>query len=185
MYRYLLGGLLLMLTACSGSSSEKDANTPDGAPEQDTLQSTAAVDTLIDLPDNQLPEHSTYFIVVADTGLNYYSLRDRMVELNRNSGLPIDTLERSYLSSKNKIALPENHEDDTYAGEYVPRRFPSENLSVEYLNTYRPVSDTSTMALVAGIYENVAQADSLCRLLRKNEKKAFRFKAQVYTGCMH
>ena len=185
MYRFLLIGWLLGLYACNEPSSEKINNKEPETGEGDSLRAIHTMDPVPDTTETDTPDMSTYYIVITDTGTNYYSLRDKMIGLSRRSGLPIDTMGRSYLKDKNRIALPLNHDDDLYAGEYVPRRFPSENLSLEYLNTYQPSSDKNTIALVAGIHETAGSADSLCRVLRQEEKNVFRLKAQVYTGCMH
>jgi hypothetical protein len=142
---------------------------------------TAATDTAAD------EEISTFYIVMADTGKNYYQLHDDMVQLSRSAGLPVDTMGRGYDAKKNLICLPENDEDEAYAGDYYPRRFPSVNLSLEYLYMYkddRNVED-NTIALVAGIFETRKSADSLLQAIRPYGKRPFVEKAKIYTGCMH
>ncbi|MBX2930638.1 MAG: hypothetical protein KF781_01685 [Chitinophagaceae bacterium] len=86
------------------------------------------------------------------------------------------------------IALPDDDEDEIYAGDYFPRRFPSEtteNLSLEYLNFYQENARDKTIALVAGIYEKENSADSALIILKKVEQRGFKIKAKIYTGCMH
>lgn len=135
--------------------------------------------------ENIYNDYETYYIVVADTHINYAALYDKMFILSKKLKLPIDTMERSYNPSKNLIALPEDDEDEMYAGEYYPRRSPTKNLSLEYLNFYNPAADQKTIALVAGIYEKKHSADSALMILKQVEKKAFHFKGNVYVGCMH
>ncbi|MFC0515803.1 hypothetical protein ACFFGT_16395 [Mucilaginibacter angelicae] len=132
----------------------------------------------------QLDAYAGYYIVVADTGLNYYSLRDKMFELNRTTGIVIDTMERGYNKAKDLIALSDKDEDEIYAGAYYPRRFPSKTLSLEYLDTYQFNTSPKTIALITGIYENKASADSALQAIDKI-KTAFVFKGRVYVGCMH
>lgn len=134
--------------------------------------------------DDMANQYEDYYIVVADTGISYYSLRDKMFELNKSSGIPIDTMDRHYNKAKDLIALPDNYDDDIYAGEYYPRREPSNTLSLEYLDTYKPGSGQKTIALVTGIYETKASADSALIAINKSET-AFAFKSKVYIGCMH
>jgi uncharacterized protein YcfL len=132
----------------------------------------------------QLDAYADYYVVVADTSLNYYSLRDKMFELNKSSDIPIDTMERGYNKAKDLIALSDKDEDEIYAGEYYPRRSPSKTLSLEYLDTYQFDTSPKTIALVAGIYENKNSADSALQVINK-VKTAFVFKGRVYVGCMH
>lgn len=142
---------------------------PDHFPEEDTLSY----------------EYATYFVVVADTGSGYYTLREKMLALSKRILLPVDTMGRYYNAAKNRIALPDDDEDEIYAGDYFPRRFPSDHLSLEYLSFYQEKAGENTMALLAGIYENEESADSALKVLQKAEKKAFRIKADIYIGCMH
>src|SRR5688572_6172647 len=66
-------------------------------------------------------EMATRFVVVADTGFNYFTLRDQLLLLHDSLQQPIDTLGRTYNKTKDLIALPEDDEDEMYAGEYFPR----------------------------------------------------------------
>ena len=110
---------------------------------------------------------------------------DSSIELHRNLNIPIDTMGRYFNKDKDLIALPDNSEDEMYAGEYLPRRFPSSDLSLEYLKFYQSQADNKTIALVAGIYESEKEADSVLTVLQKVEKKVFRIKAKIYEDCIH
>lgn len=131
------------------------------------------------------PEYANYFIVIADTAAGYYPLRSKMVSLDQGLHFGIDTMGRFYHADKKKIALADNDEDEMYAGEYYPRRYPSGGFSLEYLNFYKDDSKDDMIALVGGIYETRRSADSVANILKKKEKKAFVQEAKVYVGCMH
>lgn len=150
----------------------------DGVPVDSILQAINNEDT-IDY------EYATYFIIVVDTNNNYYHLHKKMIDLNKIFNIPIDTMDRSFNKVKNLIALSDNHEDEIYAGDYFPRRFPSENLSLEYLSFYQRQSGEKTIALVAGIYESEISADSSLSFLQKTEKRVFKIKTDMYVGCVH
>nr|WP_294946094.1 hypothetical protein [uncultured Mucilaginibacter sp.] len=128
-------------------------------------------------------QFADYYIVVADTGKNYYALRDKMLKLHDTSGIVIDTMNRYYNKKKDLIMIPEDDSDEIIAGDYYPRRDPSKTLSLEYLNTYKRDAKRNTIALVTGIYENKTSADSALKLLPGNN--AFSFKGKVYIGCLH
>jgi hypothetical protein len=125
------------------------------------------------------------YVVVADTGKNYYRHNDEMKKLSRINNKPIDSMGRYYNKAKNLIALPDTSSDEIYAGEYYPRRYASESLSLEYLNIYKDDSAEKTIALITGIYEKKSSADSALRSLTAVKGKAFTLAAPIYMGCMH
>ncbi|QEM12551.1 hypothetical protein [Mucilaginibacter rubeus] len=182
--------IVCLLTACKAKPSKANRDTskskivkvlPASYKASNKVISTTADTADI---DEQRDAYANYYIVVADTGLNYYLLRDKMFELNKSSNIPIDTMDRGYNKAKDLIALSDKDEDEIYAGEYYPRRYPSKTLSLEYLDTYRYNTGPKTIALVAGIYENKNSADSAFQVIDKL-KTAFVFKGRVYVGCMH
>ncbi|MGN8070529.1 hypothetical protein [Mucilaginibacter sp. 22184] len=128
--------------------------------------------------------YADYYVVVADTGRSYNTLRGKMFDLNKSLNILIDTMDRGYNKTKDLIALPDNYDDEMYAGDYYPRRSVSDFLSLEYLNQYKSDAKEKTIALVRGIYETKTSADSAL-LAMGQSKTAFSFKAKVYVGCMH
>ncbi|WP_026904742.1 hypothetical protein [Pedobacter glucosidilyticus] len=149
----------------------------------DTIDSTDSIST--EQTDESYNDFETYHIVIIDTSSSYYKLQEVMFSVNKFTRIPIDTLDRYYNNFKKQIVLPENHQDEMYAGSYYPRRYPTVFLSIEYLNFYKKEADSSTFALVAGIHEREKSADSLLSILKKVNKKAFKLKSEVYTGCLH
>lgn len=138
-----------------------------------------------DSSDTQEDEILPYYIVVVDTGTDYYKLHDRMVAINKSLKIPVDTLGRYYNKTKNLIALPDNDSDEIYAGNYYPRRAVSESLSLEYLNFYHLSSGEKTIVLLSGIYEKKNSADSALTIVKTQAHSAFVMKAEIYQGCMH
>ncbi|WP_439882164.1 hypothetical protein ACSX1A_03165 [Pontibacter sp. MBLB2868] len=130
-------------------------------------------------------ETATFYVVVADTGNSYDLLREHMLAIHRGSDLKIDTMGRSYDAAKDLIALPEDDEDELYAGDYFPRRFPSKTLSLEYLSLYQRQAGEKTIALVAGIYDRQISADSAAAVIRQLAPKAFAVNTEMFVGCLH
>jgi hypothetical protein len=183
--------LLLAFFASCGSSSEQERKTTgwdydstQSWPEETYRDTVVSTDAVIDTNDY---EHATYYIVVADTGKDYYLLRKQLVAIQAKTKQVFDSLGRYYDKKKNMIVVPYSAEDpeDLYAGDYYPRRFPSETLSLEYLDFYKNTSGHGTIALVAGIYEQERLADSAVTSLHQLRFKAFRLKTHMYIGCMH
>lgn len=130
-------------------------------------------------------EYATYYVVISKTGKNYHDLRRAMEQLHHASSLPIDTMGRYFNEQRQMLILSESDEDEIYAGSYFPRRFPSEHLSIEYLEFYDEKSDSLTFALVSGIYENKAKADSALHAQKKFIPETSVLKSRIYVGCMH
>lgn len=127
------------------------------------------------------------FIVISDTSQNYFELRQKMFDLNKKLKTEIDTMGREFNKKKKLICLPENHEDEIYAGDYFPRRYPSETLSLEYLIYYtngkKPTE--GTIALVTTITDNKEKAEKKLAEVKKYSDGAFIVSSQIYMGCMH
>lgn len=178
--------LTVFLTACGATSADKNVANVDSIQIDTTINSQPILKT-----DNRAVEdtanynNATYFVVIADTSADYNLLHKKMFQLNRHLNIPIDTMGRFYNKIKNLIALPDNDEDEIYAGDYFPRRFPSDNLSLEYLDFYKRQAGEKTIALVTGIYETEKNADSSLTVLQKTEKMAFKIRTDIFVGCMH
>lgn len=182
MTRYIYIVFAVIITACGTTPPGKNGTEVKAGKTDTSTSLPVAVSTGDTMAD---PDKATYFVVVADTSPDYYFLQQKMVALNRQLKIPIDTMGRFYNKAKNLIALPDNDEDEMYAGSYYPRRFPSDNLSLEYLDFYQKQAGEKTIALVTGIYETETDADSALRVLKNTEEKVFKIKADIYVGCMH
>lgn len=179
--------LILFLTACNNKpATENNINQTVDSLKIDSSAVTAN-DSLMadDEVDDSVFNYQIYYVVVADTGYDYFKLDDKMYKLSKQLKIPVDTMGRHFNRKKNLIALADDDEDEMYAGEYYPRRDASDNLSLEYLGVYQPEAEEKTIALVAGIYETQKSADSALAILKRAEKNSFGVKANVYVGCMH
>lgn len=183
---------ILFVTACTNTSNNGEA-----PKRNDSLKNhhtfALNIDSIARSVNRPAPEmddttdynYADFYIVVADTGLSYWLLHKKMLQLHRQFNQPIDSLDRYYNVAKDSILLPDNYEDDMYAGAYYPRRSPSTFLSLEYFDFFKSDTREKNIALVTGIYENETSADSAYAILKRVEKNAFKMKAKVYVGCMH
>lgn len=178
-----------LLLSCTTNQSTSKKNNP-----TDTIIISKNTDSS-QLNKEQISEpepYAIYYVIIADTGKDYYSLQNKMLTLHKSMHIKIDTMGRYFNKKKNLIALPDNDSDEIYAGSYYPRREPSENLSLEYLDYYTKNGNFSfnegkdrTIALVRGIYGEKQVADSALIVLKQQEGEAFEIKANIYVGCMH
>lgn len=177
--------VLFLLFSCNSANSDSNASGTDSL-RADTSVKTSPLDTVVNAnPDSMAHEIATLYLVVADTASDYDVLDKKMEAMGKQYKMEVDRMDRVYNRKKNLIALPDNHSDKLYAGTYVPRRFPSNSLSLEYLKTYQPGSGEKTIALVAGIFDREKSADSVLALMQATEKKAFKLKAEIDLGCIH
>jgi len=179
--------VLLIVAAGCGDDSIND-NTKETITPTSTI-STSPKEVSESIIDNEekfiLNEYETYYILVADTSEDYYYLRKKMFQIRDKLNLTIDTMGRYYNPNKNLIMLPSDDEDEIYAGDYFPRRFPSDNLSLEYMVLYKNDSREKTISLVRGIYENKNRMDSALTVLKVLEPNSFYIETEIFVGCMH
>lgn len=172
---------ILCLCNCNNPAPNNNAS-------YDTLATVVptAADTLMpDAYDEDMNDYATVYVVVADTGQDYYPLQRAMYRLSSQLSIPIDTMNRYYNAQKNEIVLADDDEDEMYRGEYFPRRFASAVLSLEYYRIYNDTTTDKNIALVAGTYESAKSADSALALLRPLAPHSFGKVARIYVGCMH
>lgn len=186
MKKYFPFILITLLLSCNSNKHKDNSSTSQVNGVDTVAQLTTSDSTSNNQPADSIDnETETYFLVIADTNQSYFALHKQMLNLNKQLKISIDTMGRLYNKTKNLIALPDNDEDEIYAGGYYPRRFPSEDLSLEYLNFYNNQAGDKTIALVCGIYEAEIKADSALNIIKKTVKQAYKLKADIYIGCMH
>ena len=178
---------LFLLTLLACTSRVQTANTFN-AETPDTTQAAPPVISDGDLEDSlREAEPDAFldcFVVIADTGTNYFSLREQMLQLPQDLKQPIDTLGRTFGLSEGAIVYADSfatEEDNSY----FPRRYPDNTLSLEYLRAYADSADRKTIALVTGIFGEKKDADEALAKLKKTTGKAFLIPATVYLGCMN
>ncbi|MFN4247804.1 MAG: hypothetical protein ACK4EY_08765 [Flavipsychrobacter sp.] len=182
--RYIPIILAAVLCSCGNSTKNNNSakNTAVTVPTTDTL---AVKDSVYNDPNTTSDDYANYYLVVADTGTDYYTMDAAMYRLAKQSHMDIDTLNRYYNAKKKKIVLREDDADEAYAGEYISVRFPNTNFSIEYLDSYTIQARKGTMCILAGIYETQQAADSVLRIIKPNSPKAFTMKSKIYIGCIH
>ncbi len=132
-------------------------------------------------------QYMNAFIVVADTGQDYFILRETMLTLSSGLEFEIDTMGRGYNSELDLIALPTDDPDEIYTGNYFPRRYNSQSLSLEYLSYYDADthSDDKTIAIVVAITDSQEEAEILLSKLKPQFLNAYIQESEIYLGCMH
>ena len=152
-------------------------------PPANTIENNIEADSMEAV--DSTPDIETYYVLVADTGMNYGALNATMYALSKKTALSVDTLGRYFNTKKNKIVLRDDDEDEVYAGEYFPRRFPSTSLSMEYMDNYTPGSKQGTMGIIAGIFEQAAEGEKALQVVKTHCVNARLVKADIYVGCIH
>jgi hypothetical protein len=180
--RYIPIILAVLLYSCANSTKNNNSAKDTVVIAHDTI---AVKDSVLNDPNTTSDDYANYYLVVADTGTDYYTMDAAMYRLAKLSHMDIDTLNRYYNPKKKKIVLREDDADEAYAGEYISVRFPNANFSIEYLDSYTIQAREGTMCILAGIYETQQAADSVLRIVKPNAPKAFTMKSKIYIGCIH
>lgn len=179
---------LLLATFCfscgrpSGQPAIKDT-TAVVSLATDTSVQKSLTDTSLNF--NEEEAYANYQVIVIDTNNSYQLLNQKMFSLKDKLGMTIDSMGRYYDKQKDLIVLPDNDEDEMYAGEYFPRRELSKTLSLEYMNQYSPSSKPKTIGIIAGIYANALKADSAFVAVKQVAPKAFKLQSKIDIGCTH
>lgn len=202
-------GLWLALAGCNNKPASS-AQTVTAMQAGDTTSATAFADAYVSTPTfdgdyvltttfygdyvtendtfSTLDEYADMYLVVVDTGTNYWQLEHTMFTLNSKLGLKIDTMNRHYNKASNMVVLADDDEDDIWRGEYYPRRGGEDFLSIEYWQYFdlneNKHTDT-TFALVAGMFDNTLNADSMAGIIKPYQPTVFVMKSNIYMGCMH
>lgn len=178
-YRSFISAALLC-TACQHSANKTVATVvqQNDSAAVSIIASNAA-DTLIN------EEYADAWLVIADTGRDYYALRDVLLKAQQLTGNVIDSMGRSYDAEKDSVLLPVDDEDEIWAGSFYPRYSFSPDLSIEYLRIYREDCEARTLAAVSGIYATKSAADSALQVISGQWSQAHVLKSVVYLGCMH
>lgn len=152
---------------------------------QDTLKQRKVVNAFLTLEEEEKKEYTINYVVVIDQDSSYHRLKEQLIQIKHDHAIEVDSMGRYYNEQKKRIVLPDDDQDELYAGAYFPRRFPSVFLSLEYLESYREVDEENTIALIAGIFETEAKADSLLNVIERTAPDSYILKSKIYTGCMH
>jgi hypothetical protein len=185
LYSNLIIGLIsisILYASCGGGSSNSDFKHP----SQSVSDSIETIDTSgIDLSgDGQFAD---YWMVIMDTSTNYWQLRKHMFDLSELMRVEIDTLGRCFDSAINRIIVPYDSEDETYAGSYYPRRYSGVFLSIEQLALMLETDKYSigNMALIVAVFDNSVEAKEYHQQVKHFSEKSFVQYASLYVGCMH
>lgn len=193
---YVMPGLLL--SSCGQPRREQPASVTAATPVVKTMvvKTAATRDTAVPAAVTEQPagtsdpseivfdEYQTFHLVTVAEGYDYDSLRRVAVAVASQLGTRIDSLGRMYDPRKG-IVLPPNDADELYRGEYYPRRFATPTVSIEMKYAYVAQSDTMRMLLVAGIFEEHQQADSVLALVKPLHPNAGVIDRELFIGCMH
>lgn len=177
--------LLLMAASCSQAPNKIDKA---AIRDSVSLLLKPGVDTIVnEMPEEQESETASYYIVEVAAGYNFDSLKSISTSTAALLGVKFDMLEREYKVQKG-IIVPDSSADEMYRGEYYPRR-PIGNesiVSIEMADSYRnEATDTLQMIVMAGMYAEKRNADSVATLLRKKYPSTKTYISELFLGCMH
>ncbi len=143
-------------------------------------------------------EYELNYVVAVAEGYDYDSLRQIAKQTSELLKFKFDTLDRYFNTSRKKIVLPDNYEDEIWAGDYFFRRFGDTIVSIEMSSAYidtltnkdesakaKFYTDTLKMFVFANMYDNKRQADSLVKILKPTFKQTIIIPTEIYMGCMH
>jgi hypothetical protein len=185
--------IFVPLISCTNISDKKNADaTITDSISANALQVQSDSNTVTD------NEYVLNYVVSVEGGNNYDSLREIALHTCDLLKCKFDTLDRYYNPLRRKIVLPDNYEDDVWAGEYIFRRHGEDFVSVEMQYAYISIltaknetasevfyKDTLKMFVFAGLFGNKKAADSLLGIIKPKYKNATIIPTEIFMGCMH
>lgn len=178
---FCYGLMALFIYSCSNGGNKTTDTSKDST---NTINHKDTVQDDISYYEGE-SEETDFYVVIGDSGTDYFTLRNKMIKMAETGKLQIDSMERYFNTEKNDLILPEKHDDQMYAGTYYPRRFEGNFLSIEHLNQYKKYSSDKTLAIIAGIYANKQEAELRTMQLNQNGFLATNSLCKLHTGCMH
>ena len=89
-------------------------------------------------------------------------------------------------SKEKGIYFSEDINDPTYAGEYYPRRYAGEYISLENAAAYAGFAEQGTIIVVSGIYSKEEEAlEALNKTRARYHEDAYVKKVNMWMGCIH
>jgi len=101
--------IILLWLFCSCSSGDVKSTVTGDSTQTHSIADTSSGQGYADTSDFE-----TMYVVIVDTGLDYFPLQRAMYSLSEKVHIPVDTMNRYYDKEKDRIVLNENDEDDMY-----------------------------------------------------------------------
>ncbi|MFL5729450.1 MAG: hypothetical protein ACJ75J_08190 [Cytophagaceae bacterium] len=196
MKRYLPGlALVFFFASCQKA-------TTDQSPIKDSLKTDTSVSAQairsktdsLDLDDSEgnpddssatANESATFYLITLTEGYKYDSLQRFAKEAARKLHLDYDQMDRIYKPGKG-IVVKDDDDDEMYRGQYYPRRFSGNFVSIEMKSSFiRTETDAMKMLVISNIFEKSSQADSALTIVKAKYPSAQKVETVLYTGCMH
>jgi hypothetical protein len=135
----------------------------------------------------QDPYWETRYVVIAGESGNYDSLRLVAKDLGKRCHIRYDDQDQKW-SRKKGLYLREDSDDGIWNGEYFPRRYEEDLITLEmkdYFLDKHPEKPSMKMIVVAGIFETKKAADARLKLIKQFRPLAYVRESQLYMGCIH
>lgn len=138
------------------------------------------------LAQRNLSAYANLYIVVADTSSNFEILKTKAYALSKVLDVPY--YDNKEYNTENELTykkefIDENRHDDT---EYLPRRLPTSEVSIEQASYYfNETKCKSSLLIIAGIFEKKDAAKAVVKKIAIHFKNVFIIKRELYLGCSH
>lgn len=139
----------------------------------------------VEMADNPDAENASVqmFIVTLGQSNDYKALVAKAKELSKETGIKYDD-EGLVLDAKRGLILPDDADDDIWAGDYYPRRYNSRYLSVERSKYY--LDKPKGKYVIVGFMDmEPREGRRMLQWFKKYEPSAFFSHELFYQGCIH
>lgn len=126
--------------------------------------------------------YSDRYILILKSTKDYNEARSFAFKASKKLGLRFDNENVRY--SKEKGIYFEGIEDDDYNGEYYPRRYAKESISLENSDGYKGLA-AGFIIVVGGIYNDRKSSNQALGKVKVVYGGAYVKKTKMWMGCIH
>ena len=129
----------------------------------------------------------TSYVIIAGESESYEQLDTQAAQLSKLTGIRYDNGGLIWSADK-QLHLPENSDDEIYAGSYYMRRYDEDRISLEMRDWYFDVSPdkySKKMIIVAGIFGDKKNANAQLKKIKKHFPASYIRTTRIYMGCIH
>ena len=127
--------------------------------------------------------YSARYILILKSTTDYNVALRFANESSKKLGLELKIEDIEYSKEKG-ICFSKDIDDELYKGEYAPRRYCGDYISLENSSAYEGFVE-GYIVVIAGIYQNKDDAELALRDVKESYPDAYVKKTNLWMGCIH
>ena len=127
--------------------------------------------------------YSARYILILKSTTDYNEALSFANESSKKLGLELKIEDIEYSKEKG-ICFSKDIDDELYKGEYAPRRYCGDYVSLENSSAYEGFTE-GYIIVIAGVYQNKDDAELSLSGVKESYPDAYAKKTNLWMGCIH